>query len=182
MFAQGTFQGIDAEVIIHVHWDFPGQHITACLVHYCSQIKKTVIQPNVSDIWTPHLIRFCDRHLFQQIRINLMSLSLPAGVWLGGYWLQAHQTHQSLDSFEVYRKTSAAQIHLYISAAIKRMSQELFVYQPHKFQVFYIFNMAIPGPVVWRAWQLQQLILPANTKLFIITVNAFDFLGNTHPR
>jgi len=56
--------------------------------------------------------------------------------------------YQSLDSFAVYRNAFAVQINLHLSAAIKRVSQKPFVYEPHKFQVLFIFNLVIPGPVV----------------------------------
>ena len=68
------------------HRDFPGQHIATGPIHYCRQVDKAVSQTNVSYVGAPHLIRFCDRHLFQQIRIHLMPLSLTAGVWFGSYW------------------------------------------------------------------------------------------------
>ena len=51
--------------------------------HYCRQINKALSQPNVSYILAPHLIRSCNSHPFQQIRINPMSFALPTGVWLG---------------------------------------------------------------------------------------------------
>jgi hypothetical protein len=40
-----------------------------------------------------------------------------------------------LDPFTVYRNAFAAQINLHIAAAIKRMSQKLFIDKPQKFQV-----------------------------------------------
>jgi len=83
MLAQGTLLGINAEIIIQGHRDFPGQHIATGPIHYYCQINKAVCQPNVSDIRTPHLISLCNRDLLQQVRIHLMPLSLPAGVWLG---------------------------------------------------------------------------------------------------
>ena len=85
MLAQGTLQGINTEIIIQGHRDFPEQHIATGPIHYGRQINKAVCQPNVSDTGTSHLINPCNRDLFQQVRMHLMPLSLPAGVWLGSY-------------------------------------------------------------------------------------------------
>jgi hypothetical protein len=54
--------------------------------------------------------------------------------------------------FVVYRKSFTAQIFLNPSAFIKRMSQEILVYQHHELQVLFFFNMLIFGSVVWRTW------------------------------
>ena len=77
-----------------------------------------------------------------------MPFALPTGVRLGGYLLQAHQTHQALDSFTVYSNTFAVQVSRHLAATIKRMSQKLFIDKPHEFQILRTFGKRQSGSVV----------------------------------
>jgi len=56
------------------------------------------------------------------------------------------------------------------------MSQKLFIDKPQKFQVVRPFGKRRSGSVVWRAGQLQQLTLPANTQRLISAYSVSPFL------
>ena len=61
---------------------------------------------------------------------------------------KVQQGIEGLDPFAVYRKTSAAQINLHLSGAIKRVPQELFIDKTHEFQVVRPFGKRRSGSVV----------------------------------
>src|SRR5215212_4594410 len=91
---QGFLYCLPPEVTLQLDRYPPRQSPPAEPVQHHGKVDKPPGHWNVGDVGCPHLVRPVDRHVTQQIRINLVSRRGFAGPWPPIQCLDAHPAHQ----------------------------------------------------------------------------------------
>jgi len=130
-----SFQGCDTEETVQSVGEFPREHVPAEPVHYGHEIDKAVLQPDVGDVGTPHLVGALYAHVFEQIGISLGRLSRPTQSGLGIDRLQSHYAHQPLHTLSIDTIPLVLKPGRHTTGAIKRRLGVLLVDQTHQGQV-----------------------------------------------
>jgi len=130
-----SLHGRDAEEAVQGVGEFPGEHVPAEPVHYSHQIDKAVLQPDVGDVGTPHLVGTLYGHGFEQIGISLGRLSRPAQSGLGIDRFQPHYAHQTRHPLVIDGIPLSLKHCRHTTDPVKRCPGVLLVHQPHQGQV-----------------------------------------------
>jgi len=99
--AQGLLEGINAKVGLQGIGNAPGEDFAAVPVHDGHKVHEPMGHGDVGDIRGPDLIGSIDGQVAKQVGEDPMFGVGPAGVRLGVYGLEAHQTHQPLDMLSI---------------------------------------------------------------------------------
>lgn len=130
-----SLQGCDAEEAVQGVGEFPGEHVAAEPVHYGHQIDKAVLQPDVGDVGTPHLVGALYDHVFEQIGISFGRLSRPTQPGLGIDRLQSHYAHQTRHTLSIDAISLVLKPDRHTTRAIERRPGVLLVDETHQGQV-----------------------------------------------
>ena len=118
---QGLLEGINTEVGLKGIGNPPGQDFAAVPVHDGHKVHEPMGHGDVGDIRGPDLIGSIDGQVAKQVGENPVFGVGPAGVRLGVYGLDAHQTHQPLDMLSIDNGALASELTHHRAAAPARM-------------------------------------------------------------
>ena len=98
---------LQAELAIDRDRQLPRQHVPAEPVENRHQVHEAVPQPHVRDVGAPHLVDTGDRHVAQQVRIDLVARMGLAQARFRPDRLQPHPAHQALHVLAIHRVPDA---------------------------------------------------------------------------
>ena len=130
-----SLHGRDAEEAVQGVGEFPGEHVPAEPVYDGHEIDKTVLQPDVGDVGTPHWVGTLYGHGFEQIGISLGRLSRPTQSGPGIDRLQSHYAHQTRHPLVIDGIALVLKHGRHTTDPVKRCPGVLLVHQPHQGQV-----------------------------------------------
>jgi len=167
---QGFLQRLQAEARVQGVGQFPGQDVAAVPVHDRHQVQETAAEADVGDVRAPDLVRGNDRQIPEKVRVDPGFILRHAQPGFRIDRFQAHEPHESPDSFLVYRKTGAGNHERQPSPAKKRFARVQLVDFVHQVKVLGAF----PGRfvVVRGSWKPQKFALPDNRD--VGTVRAYE--------
>ena len=160
--AERLTQGIETEDAVQGVGKLPSEHITAVPVDDSDQIHEATQQRHIGDVSAPDLVDMRNRQVAQKIGIALVPFSRRTAASPGVDSLNAHQTHQTSDSFAIDDIAESTQMRGHLGPAIEGCTQELLVNQAHQMQVQGRLGSRLiveGGPI-----QPQQLTLPSYTQ------------------
>ena len=139
---------------------FVGQHPAAGNVHHRRQVHKAVRHGDVGSVQCPDLVGRCDRHVAQQVGVDLVPGCGFAGSGLWGHGLDAHALHQGAHVDPAHHSSLAFELAYEHALAHEGVLQVQLVNSAHERQVSFAGGSWC---VVHRApADLQQLGLLAH--------------------
>jgi Recombinase zinc beta ribbon domain len=117
----------------------------------------------------PHLIRTRDRHVPQQVGIDLVLTITDRRFGPAIQGFQTHDTHQSLHPFTVHRSLRRAQHQRQLPRTVERVVRVQPIQPRHQLQVF---GVGLGRLVIeTRPSQPQQLALPTHAQLRVVRLD-----------
>jgi len=129
---QGLGEHTSAEVGILRVGDIPGQDKTTEPVDDRDTVHEASLHRNVGDVSAPHMVRLCDGHVPQQVRIDLMIWRWFAHFWACVDGLDAHLMHQPCYSFVINTEPLLSHRYGDSSHAVEGMRRVLSVDRMHQ--------------------------------------------------
>jgi hypothetical protein len=167
--AEGPIDGHEHEIHFQALIQLPTHHITRIPINNCYQIHPASELANVSNIYSPNMVRLADLKPLEQVRVYAMRFVCDAQIWLRCDPFDTHFTHMPLHLFAIDHLTFPSEASRYSTRAVERALRIEFVNPVLQSD---LLGGRLSRPIIKaRSIQTQQLCLRLYAKLRIIPFN-----------